>query len=62
VSRGVRCQRIWLAGIAGPRVVARFMDVEVEEVLAFGPSSDWCSRLVHGHVWAGVRVRMRVCV
>jgi hypothetical protein len=44
----VHCQHIWLAGIAGPRVVARFMDVEVEEVLVFGPSSDWCSHLVHG--------------
>src|ERR1700704_3217557 len=36
-SCGVLHRRIWLlAGIAGARVVARFMDVDVVGVLAFG--------------------------
>jgi hypothetical protein len=42
----------------GACVMARFMGVVVVVVLAFG----WCSCLVHGHIWAGVRVCMGVRV
>jgi hypothetical protein len=43
---------------AGAHVVARFMDVDVVVVLAFG----WCSPLVHGHISSGIRVCMGVRV